>query len=120
MAYRCDICNKGSEAGHAVSHAKNRTARIFKPNLQKIKVLKNGSKTQVKLCTSCIQRLKKYNNFSGYSYIVYKKQEKKEKQEPQVVHFEEPEKEIQKDKKTKKTVEKPRKEIDISSIVGSK
>ena len=42
-----------------VSHAKNRVGRLFRPNLQKLKVFKNGLLIRVKLCTSCIKRLKK-------------------------------------------------------------
>lgn len=59
MAARCDNCNKGRDVGHNVSHAKNRTRRLFRPNLQKLRVLKDGISLRVKFCTSCIQRLKK-------------------------------------------------------------
>lgn len=59
MAYKCDNCNKGKEHGHMVSHAKNRLTRLFLPNLQKLKVLKNGIVIRVKFCTSCIKRLRK-------------------------------------------------------------
>lgn len=59
MAFKCDFCRKGIQYGHAVSHAKNRVRRIFKPNLQKLKVMLNGVVVRVKFCTSCIKRLKK-------------------------------------------------------------
>ncbi|HCS78193.1 TPA: 50S ribosomal protein L28, partial [Patescibacteria group bacterium] len=32
---KCANCGKGIMIGHRVSHAKNRTRRIFKPNLHK-------------------------------------------------------------------------------------
>ena len=43
--------------GHNVSHAKNRTRRIFKPNLHSAKVLINGAYKRVKLCTKCQRAL---------------------------------------------------------------
>lgn len=66
MAYRCDYCDKGVAVGHAVSHAKNRTRRLFKPNLQKLKVLRNGIAARVKFCTSCIQKLRSSGSLGLY------------------------------------------------------
>lgn len=34
MARKCDISGKGGQFGNRVSHAKNRTKHLFKPNLQ--------------------------------------------------------------------------------------
>ena len=34
MARRCEICGKGPQYGHNVSHSKVRTNRRFLPNLQ--------------------------------------------------------------------------------------
>ncbi|MCB0329405.1 MAG: 50S ribosomal protein L28 [Bdellovibrionales bacterium] len=34
MARRCKISGKQGQFGHRVSHAKNRTKHLFKPNLQ--------------------------------------------------------------------------------------
>jgi len=59
MAYQCEYCQKGVARGHAVSHAKNRTRRLFKPNLQKLKVIRDGVLQRAKLCTACIKRLKR-------------------------------------------------------------
>src|SRR3989338_7904740 len=69
MALRCDYCHKGIGYGHAVSHAKNRVGRIFRPNLQKLKVLKNGITLRVKFCTRCIKRLKKDSRLGQYSIL---------------------------------------------------
>lgn len=71
MAARCDNCNRGREIGHNVSHAKNRTFRLFKPNLQKLMVLKNGLSVHVRFCSSCIQRLRKYGYIGVYHKIEY-------------------------------------------------
>jgi large subunit ribosomal protein L28 len=59
MALRCDNCDKGSMYGHNVSHAKNRTARKFKPNLHSAKVEVNGMNKKYKLCTKCLRVIKK-------------------------------------------------------------
>jgi large subunit ribosomal protein L28 len=59
MAFKCDNCDKGIMYGHNVSHSKRRTARIFKPNLQKKRVMVGGVMRQVKLCTNCIKLMRK-------------------------------------------------------------
>lgn len=58
MAYRCTNCNKGSIFGHNVSHAKNRTAKKFKPNLHVAKVSVGGTSRRVRLCTKCLRMYK--------------------------------------------------------------
>ncbi len=44
--------------GHNVSHAKNRTRKIFKPNLHSARVFLNGTARRVKLCTKCLRSVK--------------------------------------------------------------
>lgn len=41
--------------GHNVSHAHNVTKRRFNPNLQRVKVVKNGRTKRMDVCTSCIK-----------------------------------------------------------------
>lgn len=67
MALKCDHCHKGREAGHNVSHAKNRTLRIFRPNVQQLKVQRNGVVVRVLFCTRCIKRLKNYGRIGMYT-----------------------------------------------------
>lgn len=55
MAQRCAICGKGPSVGHNVSHAKNRTKRRWLPNLQKMKVVLDGSVRTVRVCTKCLK-----------------------------------------------------------------
>jgi large subunit ribosomal protein L28 len=55
MANVCDICGKKSMSGNNVSHAHNKTKKIFKPNLQKVRAIQNGSVRGVKVCTRCIR-----------------------------------------------------------------
>ena len=42
MARVCTVCGKGPVTGNNVSHAKNRTNRRWYPNLQTVRVLKDG------------------------------------------------------------------------------
>lgn len=44
--------------GHNVSHAKNRTRKIFKPNLHSARILVDGSMKRVRLCTKCLRLLR--------------------------------------------------------------
>jgi len=67
MAY-CTNCHKGISYGHAVSHAKNRVRRFFRPNIQKIKLLRNGISIRVKLCTSCIKTLRSKGRLGVFSF----------------------------------------------------
>lgn len=56
--YKCYNCGKGIMVGHNVSHAKNRTRKIFKPNLHVAKIILNGGAKRVRLCTKCLRQLK--------------------------------------------------------------
>lgn len=58
MAVKCFNCGKGVMYGHNVSHAKNRTRKIFKPNLHLAKFVVNGMAKKVKLCTKCQRQFK--------------------------------------------------------------
>lgn len=55
MARRCDICGKGTAFGHNVSHAKNKTNRVWKPNLVEVKTMIDGTVMTVKVCTRCLK-----------------------------------------------------------------
>ncbi|MBW2476678.1 MAG: 50S ribosomal protein L28 [Deltaproteobacteria bacterium] len=55
MANVCDICGKKPMTGCNVSHAHNKTKKVFKPNLQKVRALQNGTIRSVKVCTRCIR-----------------------------------------------------------------
>ncbi|TVR53092.1 MAG: 50S ribosomal protein L28 [Spirochaetaceae bacterium] len=55
MARRCEVCGKQTMSGNNVSHAKNRTRRVFKPNLVRIRTMVGSSKKTIKLCTSCLR-----------------------------------------------------------------
>lgn len=55
MAYTCDLCGKGHQFGHNVSHANNKTKRTFSPNLQTVRALVNGSHKRIRVCTRCLR-----------------------------------------------------------------
>lgn len=59
---KCDNCGKGIMYGHNVSHAKNRTRKIFKPNLHRARLVVNGITKSMKLCTKCLRKLKGQNS----------------------------------------------------------
>jgi large subunit ribosomal protein L28 len=53
MAFMCEYCAKQSDYGHNVSHAKNRTRRVRRPNLRSKRVIEAGSVVRRLLCTKC-------------------------------------------------------------------
>ena len=68
MAKTCEICGKSSTSGvkykrrglvrrkgGAGSKIVGKTLRRFLPNLQKIKIILNGTVKRTNVCTSCIQ-----------------------------------------------------------------
>ncbi|HHX63298.1 MAG TPA: 50S ribosomal protein L28 [Chloroflexi bacterium] len=52
---RCEICGKGPQFGHNVSHSKRRTNRNWLPNIQKVTLMINGQPKKVQACTRCIR-----------------------------------------------------------------
>lgn len=57
---KCEVCGKGPSFGNNVSHAKNRTRRMWKPNIQKTTiVLDTGDQVQIKVCTRCLRTMQK-------------------------------------------------------------
>lgn len=62
MAMKCDFCLKGVQYGHKVSHAKNRSNRVYKPNLHAAHVVVGTTSKKVKLCTKCIRMYKRMQN----------------------------------------------------------
>jgi len=57
MAKRCEICGKGPQYGHNVSHSKVRTNRRFLPNLQVGRVRIKGRVVRARVCTRCLRTL---------------------------------------------------------------
>ncbi|HCR41852.1 TPA: 50S ribosomal protein L28 [Patescibacteria group bacterium] len=59
MSQICQVCGKGSQTGHNVSHSKRHTPHTWKPNLGKITLKLAGGKKTVVLCTRCRKTLSK-------------------------------------------------------------
>ena len=68
MSNVCDFCNKGKTFGGSIVrkglakkdggiglHVVKNNKRTFKANLQKVKIIENGTVKTVKLCVSCIR-----------------------------------------------------------------
>src|SRR4030095_9210145 len=51
---RCYSCDRGVAFGNNVSHANNKTRRIWKPNLQVVRVVIDGRTQRVKVCARCL------------------------------------------------------------------
>ena len=59
MGKFCQVCNKGLMNGNRVSHAENKTGRMYAPNVQRVRVLVDGRPTHLNVCTRCIRTLRK-------------------------------------------------------------
>jgi large subunit ribosomal protein L28 len=56
MSKKCEVCGKGYQKGHQVSHAHNITIKRWSPNLQRVRSrLPQGGVKRIWVCTSCIQ-----------------------------------------------------------------
>ena len=55
MAFSCDVCGKNRQVGNNVSHANNRTKRVFRPNLRTVRALVKGAAQRIKVCTRCLR-----------------------------------------------------------------
>lgn len=66
----CYHCGKGVLFGRSHTHHRGvaggrwkkrapKTQRVFKPNLQKVEIIEDGSNLNVKLCTKCLKRVRK-------------------------------------------------------------
>lgn len=55
MAKTCEVCGRGPQYGHRVSHAHNVTNRRWELNLQRVRALVGGVHKRLRVCTSCIK-----------------------------------------------------------------
>ncbi|HHT62783.1 MAG: 50S ribosomal protein L28 [Bacillota bacterium] len=51
----CSICGKGVKSGMQISHSHIRTKRTWKPNLQTVRAIVNGSPKRISVCTRCLR-----------------------------------------------------------------
>lgn len=55
MAKVCEVCGRGPQFGHRISHAHNVTARRWNVNLQTVRAIVKGASKRIRVCTSCIK-----------------------------------------------------------------
>jgi large subunit ribosomal protein L28 len=56
---KCQICGRGPQFGHNVSHSLRRTNRRWLPNVQKTIIMVDGRPQRMRICTSCMRTLAK-------------------------------------------------------------
>jgi len=62
---KCDICGKGVQFGHNVSHSNKKTNASWKPNIKKVRVAESGKVLNKHVCTRCIRSGKIQKAVSG-------------------------------------------------------
>ena len=55
MSKVCTICGKHPVAGRNVSHSHRVTLRVFRPNIQKVSAVVNGTTKKINVCTKCMK-----------------------------------------------------------------
>jgi len=55
VARECSVCGKKRISGNNVSHANNKSRRVFRPNLQKVRVIVNTASKRMMVCTRCLR-----------------------------------------------------------------
>ncbi len=55
MGKFCQVCEKGLMSGHKVSHSNRKSNRTWAPNVQNIRVLKEGRPMRLNVCTRCLR-----------------------------------------------------------------
>jgi large subunit ribosomal protein L28 len=56
MSNVCSICGKGRQVGYSISHAHNKSKKVWKPNVQKVRSISpSGMIKRITVCTRCIR-----------------------------------------------------------------
>jgi large subunit ribosomal protein L28 len=55
MSKVCSVCGKHPVAGRNVSHSHRVTNRVYKPNVQKVTVVRGGHVKKANVCTKCLK-----------------------------------------------------------------
>jgi large subunit ribosomal protein L28 len=56
---KCEVCGKGPQFGHNVSHSMRHTARRFNPNVQRMRVSVDGEQRRLHVCAKCMKTMQK-------------------------------------------------------------
>jgi large subunit ribosomal protein L28 len=55
MARSCSICGKQRSVGTKVSHANNKSKRLWRPNLQRVRARVGTAARRLLVCTRCLR-----------------------------------------------------------------
>ena len=55
MAFACELCGKGRQKAHKVSHSNIKTRKWQEPNLQVVRAMVEGRAVRLRACTRCIR-----------------------------------------------------------------
>lgn len=80
MSYICQICSKKTSVGASKHHKRGvagarwkkrvtPTPRVFKPNLQRVTLNISGNVKEMRICTKCLKRIRKYKSIYDFKNI---------------------------------------------------
>jgi large subunit ribosomal protein L28 len=75
MSRRCELTGKGVMTGHNVSHANNKTKRVYRPNLQDVSLASDALGQDVKLKIS-MSALRSVDRVGGIDAFLLKSKDK--------------------------------------------
>ena len=55
MAKVCEVCGKGKVSGNIVTFSNRHIKRSWKPNVQKVRVIVDGTPKRMNVCTRCLR-----------------------------------------------------------------
>ena len=56
MSKVCEICGKHAVAGRSVSHSHRTVNRKFRPNIQHVTIVQDGTRKKMNVCTTCLKK----------------------------------------------------------------
>jgi large subunit ribosomal protein L28 len=68
MARRCELTGKGVMTGHHVSHANNKTKRVFRPNLQTVSLASEalGQNVRLRISMNALRSVDRSGGLDAY------------------------------------------------------
>ena len=68
MSRRCELTGKGTLVGHHVSHANNKTKRVYRPNLQLVSLASDalGHDVRLKISMNALRSVDRSGGFDIY------------------------------------------------------
>lgn len=68
MSRRCELTGKGVLVGNNVSHANNKTKRVYRPNLQTISLASDslGQTYKLRICMNALRTIDRNGGFDAF------------------------------------------------------